>query len=294
METHRLVDEYLRYLRVERGLSANTLAAYRADLDLLERRASGMGKDLLTLEREDLVAVIGVMRDEGVKDATISRFMSALRGLYRYLMAEGLTKHDPAAFLDARRAWQTLPGCLSLEEVERLLEQPPLETDEGLRDRAMLELFYASGMRISELLGLRLADIDWENGAVNCYGKGSKHRRVPVGRAALEFLKLYQPARLRLLQGGSAAHLFIDRGGRRLTRQKIWKRVKEYGRKAGIEYITPHLLRHTFATALLENGADLRSVQLMLGHSDISTTQIYTHVTSRRLLDSYRKFHPRS
>ena len=294
MEMHRLIEEYLRYLRVERGLSANTLAAYGTDLDLLVRSAAEMGKDLLTLEREDLVAVIGRMRDDGVKDATVSRFMSALRGLYRYLMAEGLTKHDPSAFLEARRAWQTLPRCLSQTEVEALLEQPSLETDEGLRDRAMLELFYASGMRISELLGLRLSDIDWENGAVNCYGKGSKHRRVPIGRAALEFLKLYQPARQRLLQGMSSAHLFIDRGGRRLTRQKIWKRVKEYGRKAGIEYITPHLLRHTFATALLENGADLRSVQLMLGHSDISTTQIYTHVTSRRLLDSYRKFHPRS
>lgn len=290
----QLIEEYLRYLRVERGLAANTLAAYRADLDNLSENCAKMGRDLLTIGREEILEMLRAMREAGARDATIARFTSSVRGLYRYLVVSGVTKQDPTAYLEARRAWQTLPRFLTREEIEALLAQPRMDEDEGVRDRALLEFFYASGMRISEVLGLRLRDIDFDAGTVDCFGKGSKHRRVPLGRSALEHLKIYLPARARMLADASSDYLFIERGGARLTRQKVWKRIKEYGRAAGIDYITPHMLRHSFATVLLENGADLRSVQMMLGHSSISTTQVYTHVTSRRLLDSYRKFHPRS
>lgn len=287
-----LVDEYLRYLRVEKGLSANTLKAYTADLERLVELARG--RDLSSFDRDEIVQMIVEIRNQGIKDATVSRFISTLKGFHRYLLAEGLSKHDPTNLLETRKAWQSLPRFLSLAEMEALLSQPDVATDLGIRDRAVLELFYATGMRVSELVGLDLSDVDWENGAVSCYGKGSKHRKVPLGRAALEHLQKYMPVRQRLLDGRTSHHLFVERGGSRLTRQKLWKLIKQYGKLAGIEYITPHMLRHSFATVLLEHGADLRSVQLMLGHSNISTTQIYTHVTSRHLLDSYRKFHPRS
>lgn len=289
-----LVAEYLRYVRVEKGLSSNTLKAYRADLDQFLRSISARGRELLTLDRDEIVQVIADLRDRGTQDASISRFVSTLKGFHKYLLAEGIRKHDPTSLLETRKAWQTLPRFLTQQQIELLLEQPSESDDTGIRDRAILELFYATGMRVSELVGLNLSDVDWENGAVNCYGKGSKHRRVPLGRAALDRLKEYLPARARLLAGKTGHHLFVERGGGRLTRQGLWRMIKEYGRQAGIDYITPHMLRHSFATVLLEHGADLRSVQLMLGHSNISTTQIYTHVTSRHLLDSYRKFHPRS
>ena len=290
----QLIAEYLRYLRVEKGLSANTLAAYGADLARLAELASERQKDLCTLDRDEIVGIIADIKRKGARDATLSRFISTLKGFYRFLVAEGLSKHDPTSFLEARKAWQTLPRFLSSEEIEVLLRQPDGSHDLGIRDRAVLELFYATGMRVSELVGLDVSDVDWENGAVDCYGKGSKYRRIPIGSVALDYLKSYLPARQRLLDGKMSDHLFVERGGPRLTRQKLWKLIKEYGRMAGIDYITPHMLRHSFATVLLENGADLRSVQMMLGHSNIGTTQIYTHVTSRRLLDSYKKFHPRS
>lgn len=290
----QLIEEYLRYLRVEKGLSENTLKAYRADLARFDELAFARGREVTSLDRDEIVGMVAEIRDGGTQDASISRFISTLKGFHKYLLAEGLRKQDPTALLEARKAWQTLPRFLTQEEMEALLRQPSSGDDCGIRDRAVLELFYATGMRVSELVGLNLNDVDWETGAINCYGKGSKHRRIPLGRDALEHLKHYMPARQRLLAGASAHHLFVERGGGRLTRQGLWKMVKHYGKKAQIDYITPHMLRHSFATVLLEHGADLRSVQLMLGHSNISTTQIYTHVTSRHLLDTYRKFHPRS
>jgi integrase/recombinase XerD len=289
-----LAREYLRYVRVEKGLSANTLKAYQADLDQFLRIIAARGRELLSLDRDEIVEVIAELRDRGTQDASISRFVSTLKGFHKYLLVEGIRKHDPTSLLETRKAWQTLPRFLTQEEMEALLKQPSPNDDHGIRDRAILELFYATGMRVSELVGLNLSDVDWESGAINCYGKGSKHRRVPLGRGALEHLKVYLPARVRLLGGRTGHHLFVERGGGRLTRQALWKMIKKYGYQAGIDYITPHMLRHSFATVLLEHGADLRSVQLMLGHSNITTTQIYTHVTSRHLLDSYRKFHPRS
>lgn len=293
-ESHKLVDEYLRYLRVEKGLSVNTLKAYSTDLARFVELASRRGRDVSSLDRDEIVSMIADLRAQGLQDGSISRFISTLRGFHKYLLAEGLRTQDPTSLLEARKAWQTLPRFLTQQEMESLLRQPSEADDCGIRDRAVLELFYATGMRVSELVGLNLSDVDWETGTISCYGKGSKHRRIPLGRGAVDHLKRYLPARHRLLLGKSAHHLFVERGGSRLTRQGLWKMVKQYGRMAGIDYITPHMLRHSFATVLLEHGADLRSVQLMLGHSNISTTQIYTHVTSRHLLDTYRKFHPRS
>jgi integrase/recombinase XerD len=212
-------------------------------------------------------------------------------------MTEGLSKNDPTAHLESYKPWQTLPRFLNQEEIERLLAQPDLETDLGMRDRAMLETLYATGLRVSELINLKVADIDLESGFLNCLGKGSKQRRVPLGRSAVHFLNLYFPARMRILNGKQsdrADRLFINPYGKEISRQKFWKLIKVYGSSANIDYITPHLLRHSFATVLLANGADLRSVQLMLGHSDISTTQIYTHVTNDHLKTAYKQYHPRS
>jgi integrase/recombinase XerD len=295
MEEKRLIEEFITSLRVEKGLSENTIQAYRNDLKKLCKIASGLGKSLLTLDRGDIVAILTRMKtDDSSSDASIIRFTSTMRGFFKFLIDDGLSKQDPTAHLMARRSWQTLPRFLNREEVEAILNMPDLKTDLGVRDRAMLETLYATGLRVSELVGMKLADLDWDVGSLTCFGKGSKQRRVPVGRSALSHLKIYMPARFRLLGGRQSELLFIDQGGRPVTRQRFWKLIKNYGEMAGIEYVTPHLLRHSFATALLANGADLRSVQIMLGHSDISTTQIYTHVTDDHLKTTYKKFHPRS
>ncbi|HZS04485.1 MAG TPA: site-specific tyrosine recombinase XerD [Blastocatellia bacterium] len=294
MNDSRLLQEFFNYCRVERGLSANTLGAYDHDLRRLAEFALKREKELLTLDRADLLALLKEMKDSGLNERSITRFISAVRGFYKYLLREDLIRQDPAAYLESRKAWQTLPVFLSLEQVESLLAQPEVDADTGLRDRAMLELMYATGLRVSELVGLKLSDIEWEAGYLNCFGKGSKQRRVPVGRSALEWLTRYMPARMRLLDGASSHLIFVEEGGRPVTRQKFWKIVTDYGRMAKIPHVTPHTLRHSFATVLLEHGADLRSVQLMLGHADVSTTQIYTHVTDERLRKSYKKFHPRA
>jgi integrase/recombinase XerD len=286
--------DYLTYLRVERGLAENTIAAYQRDLLKLQQQALGQEKTLPTLERKDLVEIMRQSKEAGNSEATIARFISVAKGYYRFLLSEGLAKADPTTYLETYKSWQSLPKFLSLEEVDALLAQPDLTTDKGLRDRAILEVMYASGVRVTELITLKLADIDWEAGRMTCFGKGNKQRKVPLGRSSLEYLKRYMPARQRWLRGYNAHRLFIEPGGHALTRQKIWLLIKEYGKSAGIDYVTPHLLRHSFATVLMEHGADLRSVQLLLGHADIGTTEIYTHVTDAKMWESYRKFHPRS
>lgn len=293
-EDKKLVAEFIVQLRVEKGLADNTLMAYQRDLQKLLKHSTDLGKSLLTMERADLVDLMADLKDSGANTSSISRMMSAVRGFYKYVLTEGLTKNDPTAHLDSYKPWQTLPHFLNQQEIESLLAQPNMESDYGLRDRAMLETLYASGLRVSELVHLKMADIDLDSGVLTCFGKGSKQRKVPLGRSAISFLKRYFPARLRLLNNKSSDLLFIELNGRLITRQKFWKLIKRYGEAANITYITPHLLRHSFATVLLANGADLRSVQLMLGHSDISTTQIYTHVTNDQLKTAYNKFHPRS
>ncbi len=294
MDNRALIEEFLNYLRVERGLSSNTLEAYRRDLQKLTAFAAKREKEIATIEREDLRHLMMVMKQEGLDDKSITRAFSAIRGLSKYIVREGLSKQDPTAYLETRKAWQTLPKFLSLAEVNILLDQPDLSTDTGLRDRVMIEVMYGTGLRVSELVNLKLGDLEMESGYLTCFGKGSKQRRVPLGRVAIDFVKRYMPARMRLLDGHSSHLLFVEKGGRPITRQRFWKIIKDYGRMAKIDDVTPHTPAHSFATVLLENGADLRSVQLMLGHADISTTQIYTHVTDERLRSSYKKFHPRS
>jgi len=295
MTDQQLIDEFIISLKVEKGLSGNTIEAYRRDLAKLCQFAPGKSRGLRTIERNDIVTMIAALREEvGNSDATIARFTSAVRSFYRYLLREKLMLRDPTAFLESRKVWQTLPHFLTPAEVERLLAQPDLSSDEGIRNRAMLEVLYATGLRVSELLNLRLRDLDLESGLLNCLGKGSKQRRVPLGRSAVSSLYQYLPIRSRYTEGRTTDYLFVEKSGRTLTRQRFWRLIKEYGASAGIAYITPHILRHSFATALLTNGADLRSVQMLLGHSDIGTTQIYTHVTDEHLRNAYQKFHPRS
>lgn len=294
MDNHRLVEKFIGAMRVERGLSDNTLQSYKSDLktlcDFLDKREKG----LLAIDRDNLIDALSQMKDEGRKDSSIARFMSSLRGFFKFAMAEGLLKQDPTAHLEARKAWQSLPRFLSQEEVDRLLEQPDLNTEIGSRDRAMLEVLYATGVRVSELVNLKMSDIDLEAGVLNCLGKGNKQRRIPIGRSAISHLKNYFIVRHKLLKGNQSDLLFIEQAAKPVARQKFWKIIKRYGGSANLGHVTPHMLRHTFATTLLENGADLRSVQMMLGHSDICATQIYTHVTSDHLKSTYKQFHPRS
>ena len=287
-------DAYINYLRVERGLAENTLFAYQRDLQKLFTWVQENAREATSLERKDLIELFMQLKESGSSDATLSRFVSVLKGYYRFLQQEKLIVANPTVYLETRKTWQSLPKFLTLDEIDKLLQQPDMSTDKGLRDRAILEVLYAAGLRVSELLGLKLNDIGWDSGFLICFGKGSKQRKVPIGRSALEFMTRYLPARLRLLNGINSQRLFIEAGGHTLTRQKVWQIIKDYGRRASIDYITPHVLRHSFATVLLEHGADLRSVQLLLGHADIGTTQIYTHITDEKVRDSYLKFHPRS
>jgi integrase/recombinase XerD len=286
--------EFLRYLRVERGLSPNTLDAYERDLKKLVKFAEARDRELVTVERADVLAFIKELREGGLEPQSLARTLVTVRNLYKFLILDGHIHHDPTVNVETPRAWQTLPKFLTKEEVERLLEEPDVATDEGLRDRAMTELLYASGLRVSEMVSLKLADVDLDAGLVTCLGKGSKERRVPVGRSAIEWVRRYLPARRRMLGDRDEQSIFVTSRGTSVTRQMYWRRLVEYGERARLGRITPHMLRHTFATHLLEHGADLRSVQMMLGHGDISTTQIYTHVTNERLREAFEKFHPRA
>jgi integrase/recombinase XerD len=288
-------EGFLSYLRVERGLSVNTLSAYRNDLAKLAGFAKSIGKDLVSLQAEDLAAFMRSLNKQGLHPRSVARALVALRGFYKFLIQDGYLKLDPSVNLEAPKAWQSLPRFLAAEEVEKLLCSPVTSTDRGLRDKAMLEVLYATGLRVSEIVGLDPGNLNLDLGFVTIFGKGDKERAVPLGKTAVDWTRKYLVIRPRLAAHGKAAGpLFVDDHGKRLTRQAFWRIVVSYGEKAGIGHITPHLLRHSFATHLLENGADLRSVQLMLGHSDISTTQIYTHITNERLREIYKKFHPRA
>jgi len=294
MDNQKLIEDFITTIRVEKGLSNNTIQAYRNDLNILCAFLVEKKKNLLTTERDDLVDLLMRLKDEGRSDASIARLMSSVRGCFKFALTEKLMKRDPTAYMSTRKAWQTLPRFLAQEEVDKLLEQPDLNDDVGIRDRAMLELLYATGLRVSELVSLRIPDVDLEAGALTCFGKGSKQRRIPIGRSSIHFLKSYFTLRHRLLGEKRSDMLFVEPNGNPISRQKFWKIITGYGESAGLGHVTPHMLRHSFATALIENGADLRSVQMMLGHSDINTTQIYTHVTNDRLKSAYKQFHPRS
>jgi integrase/recombinase XerD len=285
---------FLSYLRVEKGLSQNTLIAYENDLEKLSRFARERDKDLLSLERDDVKDFIKHLHESGLEAKSIGRTLVTVRNLYKFLLLDGFLKRDPSVNIETPKSWQSLPKFLIREEVESLLESPDTSTENGLRDKAMLEVLYATGVRVSELVALKINDLNLDLGLLTTLGKGSKERTIPVGKSAIAWIKKYLPVRHKILGNHASPYLFITAKRQAVTRQGFWKIIVEYGEKAKIGHITPHLLRHSFATHLLENGADLRSVQMMLGHSDISTTQIYTHVTNERLKEIYKKFHPRA
>ncbi len=293
----QVIQEYLAYLAVERGLAGNSLAAYGRDLrrtaGYLKRAGAGAFPEV---NRGLIARLLFWLREEGLAPRTVARHISSLRGLFRYLLAQGYVTEDPTAHLESASPWTRLPGVLSQDEVARLLASPLTGDPTGIRDKAMLEVLYAAGLRVSELVTLRLTDVDLEVGYVRCQGKGSKERVVPLGAEAQRWVRRYlASARPRLAKGRTSPALFLSRLGRPLTRQGFWKLLRAYARAAGIgRRVTPHTLRHSFATHLLERGADLRAVQMMLGHADISTTQIYTHVSRAHLRAIYDRYHPRA
>ncbi|NLY54673.1 MAG: site-specific tyrosine recombinase XerD [Firmicutes bacterium] len=294
----QLVEEYLTYLNVERGLAVNTLEAYGRDLRsyvrfLKEHKVTSF----LQTDRDTVRAYLEHLHNLGRAASTISRNLAALKSFYQFLVSESLMKEDPTIHLESPKVLKRLPRVLNLSEVEALLNQPSLEDAFSLRDKAMLEVIYATGIRVSELVALNLSDVNLEAGYLRCVGKGNKERIVPLGSVAVKYVEMYLDlGRPELTKNNSSeVALFVNHHGRRLSRQGFWKVVKRYAKEANIdENITPHTLRHSFATHLLENGADLRSVQEMLGHADISTTQIYTQVTRNRLQEVYKKSHPRA
>ncbi len=287
-----LIREYLAYLQVEKGLSANSLESYARDLRRLQAWADVKAVGVAELTRKDLREWIAQLSREGLSPSTVSRAVSAVRGLFRFLMLDGHLKKHPAEDLDTPQGMAYLPKFLTEDEMELLLNAPDTETSEGLRDRAILELLYATGLRVSELTSLKLAEIDLDAGLIVCHGKGSKERRVPLGRSAAHWLQTYIGARAR--RGSESPYLFINNAGRPLTRQLAWAAIKRYASSAGLKGVSPHTLRHSFATHLLQRGADSRSVQALLGHTDISTTQIYTHITDNHLRATYDRHHPRA
>jgi len=288
-----LLREYLAYIQVEKGLAQNSLESYRRDLSRLVDWANKQGKPVEQLTRGELRSWIAELSREGLAPSSVSRAVSAARGLFRFLMLDGHIKRHPAEDLSTPQKSAPLPRFLTEDEMERLLRAPDIETSEGLRDRAMLELMYATGLRVSELVSLKVADLDLDGGTILCHGKGSKERRVPLGKSAMHWLERYIGARARAGRG-NAQRLFLNSAGGPLTRQMTWSAIKRYAARLSLEGISPHTLRHSFATHLLQRGADSRSVQALLGHSDISTTQIYTHITDRHMRQTYDRFHPRA
>jgi len=285
--------KFLTYLAVEKGLAPNTLAAY--DRDLKKYFHTMQGKDPDGISPSDVRAFLTGLSGSGIAAPSIARNLTAVRGFHKFLQIDGLAQSDPTVNLETPRGWKRLPKTLSMVEVDALLAQPDPVTMLGLRDKAMLELLYATGIRVSELVGLRLQDVNLERGFLVVMGKGSKERVVPLGEAAADAVTSYlERARRLLLKSADSEFLFISSRRRGITRQMFWERIKLHARTAGItSSISPHTLRHCFATHLLDNGADLRAVQAMLGHADISTTQIYTHVSRERLKQIHEKHHPR-
>lgn len=284
--------EFLTYLQVEKGLARLSLESYRRDLDRLQAWANKNGKQISELTRADLRKWIASLSREGLAPASIARAVSATRGFFKFLMLDGHIKTHPAEDLDTPQRFSYLPKFLTEDEINRLLAAPDVSTEEGIRDRAVLEIMYATGLRVSELVGLKQADVDLLAGLVVCHGKGNKERRVPLGKSAIHWLQQYASVKKGYGQQ-TAPNVFLHRG-RPFTRQIAWSMIKRHAEKAGIKNVSPHTLRHSFATHLLQHGADSRSVQALLGHSDISTTQIYTHITDIHLRSAYDRHHPRA
>ncbi len=299
MEISATILSFLTHVRVEKGLSPNTLAAYRRDMVKFDDFAKKRKLALESVTRDVLVDFLSSLYRQKLESRTVARHLVTLRNFFRFAQVQGFISSDPSLNLESPKIRRSLPGYLRLDEVELLLSQPDDKTPLGLRDRAMFEVLYSTGLRVSELVGLRVMDLDISVGCVRCIGKGDKERIVPIGKKALALVDRYlREARPKLIGKGKqalATTLFINRRGSPISRVGVWKILSAYGRQAGLRVgSTPHMLRHSFATHLLERGADLRSVQLMLGHSDISTTQIYTHVVEERLKQIYKAHHPRA
>jgi integrase/recombinase XerD len=292
----RGLSRFLSYEQVEKGLAGNTLLAYRRDLMKFSAYLSKHERKLEDARRDDVRGFLAELYKNQLSARAVARHLVSLRGFFQFLMREGEISQDPSAQIDSPRLAQTLPKYLSASEIERLLAQPNPSTAPGLRDRAMLQVLYATGMRVSELVSVRWEDFDAGLGIVRCLGKGAKERLIPVGKPALRALEEYvAKGRSKLARKPGVSYLFVNQRGGKLSRVGFWKILSRYGRAAGIPTpLTPHLVRHSFATHLLERGADLRSIQMMLGHSDISTTQIYTQVIQERLREVYQAHHPRA
>lgn len=295
----RVVSSFLDYLKVEKGLAALTVSAYQSDLVQFAEFLDGRRRDLLAARREDVRAFLSQLFSHAVKDRSVARKLSALRHLYKYLLLDRMIKHDPTLEIDSPRQWKVLPKSLAMSEIDSMLEATSRHGDSKIapaiaqRDRAMLEVLYAAGLRVSEIINLKLEDLKLELGHALVRGKGDKERIVPLGRAAQQAIRAYlADAREALLNGRISPMLFVRRGGGALTRQRVWQMVK--AASSSTRRASPHTLRHSCATHMVENGADLRTVQTILGHADISTSQIYTHVALDRLKNVYRAYHPRA
>lgn len=290
------VREFLSYIRVEKGLAQNTIFAYGRDLKCFLQFAGERKLRTESVTRSDVVDFLASLYHRGLDSRSVARYLVTLRHFFRFCVLENYVREDPTLTIESPKFRHSLPEFLSIEEVDRLLAEPDVSTAAGLRDKAMIELLYSTGLRVSELCGVRVEDLQMELGCLRCIGKGNKERLVPVGKQAVAVIAEYMKSARGELLGEQASHyLFVNRRGRPIDRVAFWKTLQTYGRKAGLlKSLTPHMLRHSFATHLLDRGADLRAVQMMLGHSDISTTQIYTHVVEERLKQVYKAHHPRA
>lgn len=293
----RHINAYLSYVRVEKGLSNNTVEAYRRDLAHWNSFISARKNvEIDSISRKDILDFLQWLYKRGLNSRSVARTLTALRNYFKFLQLDGIIQSNPTTQVEAPRLWKKLPKYLAMSEVDQILEAPNLDSPMGLRDKAMLELLYATGLRVSELINLKFNNLHLDPGYVQCLGKGNKERIVPLGKSAATAIEKYiAQARQKILKDHRSDYLFVTNRGDCMTRQAFWIIISAYGRKVGLKAkLTPHLLRHSFATHLLERGADLRSVQTMLGHADISTTQIYTHVIIARLKEIYQKHHPRA
>lgn len=294
-QEEHVLKVYSDYLTVEKGLSSNSVSSYVFDLQKFYQYLADENKSLFKIKEEDLVNFMQRQALSGLAPRSLARLVSSLKSFFKFLLVENVIRKNPAENLSSPSLWLTLPKVLTEEEVEMLLEQPELTKPQGIRDRAILEVLYGCGLRVSELVSLRLEDVRLNQGFLVCRGKGSKERIVPMGRKAVQAVKNYLQNVRPIFDKEGSPVLFLTRRSKAFTRQGVWKILRTYGQKAGLsEKLHPHILRHSFATHLLEHGADLRSVQMLLGHSQITTTQIYTHVSRERLKQVYDKFHPRA
>jgi len=284
--------EFIRFIQVEKGLARHTLESYARDLDRLNSWAIQNKKSIDNLARADLRKWIASLSRDGLAPTSVARAVSAARGFYKFLLLDGHIKHHPAEDLDTPQGFNYLPKFLTEDEINHLLSAPDVSTEEGIRDRAILEVMYATGLRVSELIGLKETDVDLMSGLIVCHGKGNKERRVPIGKSAIHWLQQYGSVKAGYGKS-SSPYVFLYRG-KQFTRQLAWAMIKTRAEEVGIKNVSPHTLRHSFATHLLQHGADSRSVQALLGHSDISTTQIYTHITDGHLRSAYNRHHPRA